>query len=404
MMALALSVHIGFAQRIEDRVDIYFRQDVHDVEEDLRDNSKSLERLSTVFDRIVSDSLSDINKIEINSWTSPEPSVGYNKKLSERRSNSIRDYILERWDLPDTLLVANGNGIAWDKLRKLVAESNMKYRDEVLYIIDNQPEETWRRVNPNDRWLTLVDSREKHLMDLRSGIAYKYLYENIYPQLRYGSQVSFFYKEYVPIVLDNRVERDLPELNDQMPHHPIDTWERVPLFAIKTNLLFDAITILNIEVEVLIKDKFSIAAEWDFPWWVTKNNGNALEILSGSLEGRYWFGDREDKPKLTGWFGGVYASGSLYDVQWKSNGYQGESYIGAGLTAGYAHTINRRETLRMEYSLGLGVFKTDYRYYEGRESNEYLVWQHDGEFLWAGPTKAKISLVWMLHRTKRVKQ
>lgn len=394
----------GYAQGREEILEIYFGQDIHKVEENTGDNKEVLEHLAELLDKITTDSLSIINKIEIKSWTSPEPGVMYNEKLSERRSNSIRDYILERWEVQDSILVPIGCGIAWDKLTQLVEASDMPYRDEILNILNNVPEETWKRVNPTDRWLTLVDSREKHLMDLRGGKPYKYLYDNIYPELRYGSQILIHYDKVLPLAIAEKTfETSSVAIPEKTEINLPDLTERVPIIALKTNLLFDAVTALNVEVELPIKDKYSIMAEWTFPWWVTNDNGYALEVLSGSVEGRYWLGDRTNKPKLTGWFGGLYGGGGLYDLQWNNNGYQGEFFIAAGLSAGYAHTLNKSETLRMEYSLGIGYLSTDYRYYEGKQDNEFLVWQYDGKYSWLGPTKAKISLVWMLHRTKTKK-
>lgn len=192
-MMLAFFVPATQAQSIEDKLEIYFRQDVYAVEEGVGDNKRALEQLSTLFDKIAADSLATLSKIEINSWTSPEPGAAYNEVLSKRRSNSIRDYILERWQIADTLLVAKGNGIAWGKLREIVAASDMQYRDEVIDVIDNVPEETWGRINHTDRWLSLTDSRVKHLMDLRGGLPYKWLYDNVFPELRYGAQLSVFH-------------------------------------------------------------------------------------------------------------------------------------------------------------------------------------------------------------------
>ncbi|MFR9524242.1 MAG: DUF3575 domain-containing protein [Rikenellaceae bacterium] len=389
-----------YAQQVEDSLEIYFRQDVSMVEEDTGDNKKSLDRLSKLFDKITTDSLTSIVRIEINSWTSPEPGKAYNDALSRRRSDAIRDYILARWSVPDSILVAKGNGVAWDKLRAMVAESDMQYRDQVLDVIDNVPIETWRRVKPTDRWMTLVDSRQKRLMDLQGGKPYRYMYNTMFPALRYGSQVSVFYSHQESLSQNRVVEKLLPLPEIELPQIVTYQESREPILALKTNLLYDVVTVVNVEAEVPIGEKYSIAAEWIFPWWVSKDNGTALQLLSGSVEGKYWFGDRTNVPKLTGWFGGVYVGGGLYDFQWKDNGYQGEFYIAAGLSAGYAHTINRSETLRLEYSLGMGYLNTDYRYYEGRQNNEYLVWQHDGRYRWIGPTKAKVSLVWMLHRKK----
>lgn len=387
---------------VVDSLEIYFRQDVYAVEPHVKDNKESLDLLAEVMAKVMSDSLSTIGKIEINSWTSPEPGERYNEILSRRRSNSLREYILQRWDIPDTMIVATGRGVAWDKLRVLVEESDMRYRDEVLEIIDNEPVETWARVNPDDRWLTLVDSREKHLMDLRGGRAYKYLYDNLYPHLRYGSQISFLYDKIVPIVILPE-ELNLPEIDVRTVALEGDLYERLPLFAVKSNLLFDVASALNVEVEVPIGRRFSVLGEWMFPWWVAKDNGSALELLQGTIEGRYWFGDRSGKPKLTGWFGGLYISDGLYDMQWKNNGYQGELAKSFGFTTGYAHTINKKETLRLEYSVGIGYFDTDYRYYEGRQNNEYLVWQYDGKYSWFGLTRAKVSLAWMIHINRRVR-
>ncbi len=187
----------------------------------------------------------------------------------------------------------------------------------------------------------------------------------------------------------------------QIHEDSLSCTKRAPLFALKTNLLYDLVLVPNIKIEVPIGNNWSIAGDWMFPWWVTKDNGNALQILSGSIEGRYWFGPRENRPLLTGWFGGLYAGGGYYDLQRKNNGYQGEFYIAAGISAGYAHTINKSGNLRMEYTLGLGYLNTEYRYYEGKENNEFLVWQYDGRYTWIGPTKLEVSLVWMLNTKKK---
>ena len=181
-------------------------------------------------------------------------------------------------------------------------------------------------------------------------------------------------------------------------------WHQIstePILAVKTNLLYDAVSVLNAEIEVPIGNSWSVAGKYIFPWWTTKNNGNAVQINAVSLGGKYWLGSKEKRniiPKLTGWNIGLYIGAGLYDLQIKNNGYQGEFLIAAGTTCGYAHAINRNKSLRLEYSLGLGYMKTNYRYYEGMEDNKFLVWQYDGKYSWIGPTKIDVSLVWMISR------
>ena len=169
---------------------------------------------------------------------------------------------------------------------------------------------------------------------------------------------------------------------------------RRPLFAVKTNLLFDAALMPNIELEVPIGKRWSLNGEYMFPWWLINDDRYCLQILMGGLEVRYRPGKRSGRDVLTGHFIGLYAGGGKYDLQWDKNGYQGEFFIAAGVSYGYAHSIARN--LRLEYNIGIGMLRTDYRHYHSRDNHRTLLWQENGEYTWLGPTKLKISLAWLI--------
>ena len=169
---------------------------------------------------------------------------------------------------------------------------------------------------------------------------------------------------------------------------------RRPLFAVKTNLLFDAALMPNIELEVPIGKRWSLNGEYMFPWWLINDDRYCLQILMGGLEVRYRPGKRSGRDVLTRHFIGLYAGGGKYDLQWDKNGYQGEFFIAAGVSYGYAHSIARN--LRLEYNIGIGMLRTDYRHYHSRDNHRTLLWQENGEYTWLGPTKLKISLVWLI--------
>ena len=119
----------------------------------------------------------------------------------------------------------------------------------------------------------------------------------------------------------------------------------------------------------------------------------------GGLEGRYWLGGRKKRQQtevLTGHFLGLYVGGGKYDLQWDDNGYQGEFFIAAGISYGWATRIARN--LRLEFNIGIGLLRTDYRHYHARDNHQTLLWQENGRYTWFGPTKAKISFVWLLNR------
>ncbi len=399
-----------------DEIKIYFDQGRYIINLDHQENKEALSRFSTLFKKFKNDTLCSISKIEINSSTSPEGGRIYNKNLSEKRSNSIYNYLTNIISIPDSLIITKSSGIDWDRLKVLVEESNMEYRDEVLYILNNIPEETWAKVNPNDKWLTMVDSRNKHLMELKHGKPYLWMFESIYPQLRSGSAITIYFKqEMQQPVIQPKEEVYTEEKIEQKPVvevAPETEPETItkPLFALKTNLLFDAATLINFEAEVPIGQRWSIAGEWVFPWWTwddgtPQSSRNRIQLLQGNLMGKFWFGDRTLRPKLTGWFAGVYAGAGLYDFELKKDGIQGEFFIAGGLTGGYAHTINKSGSLRMEYSFGIGYLQTDYRRYtaEYYGANDWrAIRTSTGKYSWFGPTQAKVSLVWLInYKTKK---
>jgi hypothetical protein len=181
-----------------------------------------------------------------------------------------------------------------------------------------------------------------------------------------------------------------------------------PLFALKTNLLYDTGSAVNMEVEAPVGQRWSIAGELTLPWWKSDEKQRCLQLMNGMLEVRRWFGERFDRPALTGWFAGIYAGGGYYDVEWGTKGYQGKHFM-TGVSGGYTHTISKNECFRMEYSLGAGYLTSPYNSYTpvfgyGIDDKWHLIRRQSGTFNWVGPARIKISLVWMLHNNTNRKR
>lgn len=192
----------------------------------------------------------------------------------------------------------------------------------------------------------------------------------------------------------------LPDLSGALygpKSHSLEPVRKNAFLALKTNLLFDALLMPNFEIEVPLGDRWSVQGEYMFPWWVSKDDTRALQILSGGVEGRYWFGHRNRMERLAGHFLGLYAGGGMYDVEYRGAGYQGEFYIASGISYGYGLRLS--SDFRMEFSLGVGFLGTSYSRYNLKDN--HLVWQNDGRYTWIGPTKLKISLVWVLNRKEK---
>ena len=171
-----------------------------------------------------------------------------------------------------------------------------------------------------------------------------------------------------------------------------------PPFAVKTNLLFDAVGAWNVEVEIPLGQRFSANVEWTAPWWLKKDNTFCYEANSMTLEGRYWWTHSADEnPMLTGWFSSVYANTAKYDLQNSEKGMQGVLWnVGAG--GGYAWNIGTN--WGMEAMLGIGYMHTRYEQYVPKENYTILSYQRTLQTQWIGPTRLKLSVYYKFGQYK----
>lgn len=400
---------------------LHFANNSSELMRDYRDNASTLDKLDRIF--ATRELTTWVDSINIEGGASLVGGVDVNERLSRERSESAKSYILPRNTYINPGLIRTTYQVYnWSELKRLVTEDlQTPYRTEILQILS----------------LPLDDaSKQRQIALLGDGMADQYILTHFARYMRSVSGIIFYMNPETPaeykaaMIADEEpqitiVSRDSLSLRPVEPTSPITETAleeeliaeeqpaaevepasyavstpalntRKPLFALKTNLLFDALTAINFEVEVPIGKRWSVAGELIFPWWLNKGKQHCFQLMNGNLEGRYWFGEREKRPVMTGWFTGLYVGGGYYDLEWETKGYQGEFFIAAGVSGGYAHTINKKGNLRMEYSLGIGFMQTKYREYAPQQGGEVLMWQRDGKFTWFGPTRAKVSLVWLL--------
>ncbi len=401
-------------------IEIYFDLDSYAIDINYLDNDKNLSTLSSLIDHLQRDTLATISRIEINSYASPDGGLHYNEQISQKRTQSIYNYFRGTTTIPENILYLSYSGIDWKGLQQIVENSSMSYKSEVLQILESAPEEIKNRMTPysNNIGFTSSDTVNKQLTELKDGEPYRYMTKHFFPQLR-RSSVATIYFEIAKSSTNKEVEIEVASKSqyEESSDTPISSTtdlevefnQSAPLFALKTNLLYDCIMLPSIEIEVPIGDRLSIAGEWIFPWWTwddgtSKSDRNRLQLLQGGLDVKYWLGNRSKRSVMTGWNVGLYCGAGKYDFEYNKKGYQGEFFIAAGVSGGFAHEINKSGSLRMEYALGIGYLKTDYRHYtsEFYATDDWrAILTKKGTYSWFGPTKAKISLVWLLNRKSK---
>ena len=157
---------------------VYFRQGRNNIDLAYRDNSYSLSRLIAAVRELQSSTDSRVTKIVIAGFASPEGSAELNFRLGQTRAETTHRYLIENGVLGAEQIELYNGKVNWGGLRKLVAQSSMPYRDQVLNIIDNTPD--YRR--------------QAELMRLGGGAPYRYMLNNLFPELRNATYIKVYYE------------------------------------------------------------------------------------------------------------------------------------------------------------------------------------------------------------------
>lgn len=399
LLVMLVGLFSSYAQSPDLTYSIIFDFNSDKIDLEVADNRQTIENLLEHMDQIYSDTTKVVTRIMIDSYSSPEGGVTYNRDLSLRRSNSLYDYLVNRTPFDRELYDIRSTGINWDMLIEQVENSDMEYKNEVLNILKYTPEETWRQL-PNNKYKTLVDSRNKQLMDLKGGVPYNYMKDNFFPQLRIGSALSLYYEQKYPTSDSAYVEQvdTVYQAKNENVRVVQPRIERDFLFALKTNLLFDVILIPNLELEVPIGDRYSVNAEYGQSWMKDKSTENnwCHQYKGYGIEGRYWFGDRTEMKQLTGLFGGVYLGRYKFDIQRNSNkGTQRDIDFSVGLSGGYSIPLIKH--FNMEFSAAVGYVNGTSNKYSISENGSLVRREPTRNISTIFPTKAKVSLVWLVN-------
>lgn len=179
--------------------------------------------------------------------------------------------------------------------------------------------------------------------------------------------------------------------------------------AIKTNLLFDALAVATVGVEVPVGGHWSVSADWMYGWLGNDHRHDYWRLYGGDVEGRYWLGGAraaDGHRALTGHHVGLYAQAFTYDFEFGGRGYMGgkpkgtlwdKASYGFGLSYGYAKRIARR--LNIDLGIGIGYVTGDYQRYH--PDGHCYVYDRTNRLRFFGPTRAEVQLVWLLGKTQK---
>ena len=173
--------------------------------------------------------------------------------------------------------------------------------------------------------------------------------------------------------------------------------------AVKTNMLYDVLTVPNLGVEFYLGKNWSIAGNWMYSWWKSNKKHRYWRFYGGDISIRKWLGKKAAEKPLTGHHLGVIGQIFTYDFEWGGTGYIGGKPGGSlwespnyavGLEYGYSLPVAKR--LNIDFSIAVGYWGGTY--YTYKPLDDHYVWDSTKKRHWFGPTKAEISLIWLIGR------
>ena len=172
-------------------VKVHFRQGAIVLDENYMDNKATLSEFAKEVKAYYSDSTARFRQIRVVSSASPEGGKTLNDRIAKMRAKAITDWI-SREIAVNLEYAVESTGIDWELLKSLIEEDkDVPYRNEVLELLEKVP--ATKVENGKE-----IELRYNELKALRAGAPYRWIYENIFPKLRYASARCEFWWETVP--------------------------------------------------------------------------------------------------------------------------------------------------------------------------------------------------------------
>ena len=421
---------------------LHFKFDSAQIDTTFRNNSENVEHILNLITRTGV----KIDSVEIKGWSSPDGGLPRNITLSKERAQSTMNFLIEnsiegnginpdiihifpmqenwegllqmvesryrRLDREQVLKILKAKGIGeetrkwrlqqldkgytWDFLRRIYMPSlRIATLVTVHYSHDSETESlnnsdssnaadtSGRVVSPG----TSVSSANSGVSSANSGVSSATPGESATTDVdstaAMKATTTAATTDTTGVALKNKSEGTEEDL--------IEKSHRFTM-AIKTNMLYDLAMTPNIGVEFHLGRNWSVGANWAYAWWKNDNKAFYWRVYGGELDVRKYFGKQAQERPLSGHHVGIYGQGLTYDFDLGKTGILSQLSYGVGLEYGYSLPVAK--ALNIDFGIGFGYLGGEYKVYDPMDG--CYVWRETRQRHWFGPTRAEISLVWLI--------
>lgn len=366
-----------------------------------------------------------LRHVYVKGAASPEGPYDNNVRLSRARTQRLIDFLMQELGQPKALH------------QPVDAQSITEDYALLVKMMQQAGDADYERVNAI--WQDCHGDEaccKERLMALDGGSVWDRLLQTYYPALRQSRVVLWFackHNPYInPMPLADEPSLRLPatiilqsspaiggaSAADEQP-----LYKRRHLIAARTNLLHDLLYVPqfgwayggNIQLEYYpLRGHYTYNAGFTFTNHRHWEKSKFFQMRDVQLELRRYF---KGGGQFLGTYLGLYAQGNKYGIGFsQTKGWEGEGG-GAGLTLGHTCRLNKKGSLRLEFSASVGLYITRYDpyiygnplsgvkdglYYYDYYGNTSDFRKRNHQFTWLGPTNAGIHLTYdIIYRKKQ---
>ena len=184
---------------------VYFPVDVAKLDRNFIENDKLMDSIMFIIGDALRDSTIEIMRIQIVGFASFDGRLGYNINLAGNRAKTIKEYIQGLYGLNDDKFAVENGGESWAELRYKLEQVEFEGRDEVLRIIDTEPD---------------PEMREKKIKALHGGKTYIYMRDELKRILRNLGCITVYVKVKEDAVVPPTQQVVQPEETEQEENKP----------------------------------------------------------------------------------------------------------------------------------------------------------------------------------------
>lgn len=374
LILLVFSVSILHSR--ENRTEMYvnFRVNSVVIDTSYLDNASRAKEIVSFLRSIRQNPSVELLEVAFCGAASPEGSDELNSDLARERLSALEKLVRSQIDIPERLITRNDRYIPWNYLKAEVEKSDLKYRDEILRILNEEPVMV-KHHHPNRK----VDHRVLKLKQLDRGSAWLELYQQYFAHMR---------NAYVVFVTSEKVAYDSYEDNTVLiPESIEDLYDFVypkkekktrtrkirpgggriiaressdNRLYLKSNAIALGLGIVNAAVEVDVAQHLSITVPVYYSAWNYFKSTVKFRCLQFQPELRYWVDEQK-----TGFFAGAHLGVSSYNFAFGGD-YRFQDHdgvtpaIGGGVSLGYRIPISKDSRWLVEFALGAGAYSLNF--------------------------------------------